>query len=144
MGSQEYSTAVASQASTVWHRQVRGKQWGPGRIGRGVFQVTGISPEKKTRQIWRNLPSGNGKWTRIEDVFPIENGDFSIAMLVYWRVAILSSCFVLLWLGGRKPSLNQACRVFSNFVDPGEEDPMWHFFVFQMGNSAYCWWKKSC
>ena len=47
MGSQEYSTAVASQASTVWHRQVRGKQWGPGRIGRGVFQVTGISPEKK-------------------------------------------------------------------------------------------------
>ena len=28
----------------------------------------------------------NGKWTRIEDVFPIENGDFPIAMLVYWRV----------------------------------------------------------
>ena len=46
-GSQEYSTAVASQASTVWHRQVRGKQRGSGRIGRGVLQVTGISPEKK-------------------------------------------------------------------------------------------------
>ena len=46
MGSQEYSTAVASQASTVWHRQVRGKQRGSGRIGRGVLQVTGISPEK--------------------------------------------------------------------------------------------------
>ena len=39
------------------------------------------------------LPSGKltwlaGKWTRNEDVFPIENEDLSIAMLVYWRVVV--------------------------------------------------------
>ena len=45
-------------------------------------------------QVKQTLPSGKlgkltwlaGKWTWMEDVFPIENGRFSIAMLVYWRV----------------------------------------------------------
>ena len=43
--------------------------------------------------IWEDLEdfiSGKLTWQwkngRVEDVFPIENGGFSIAMLVYWRV----------------------------------------------------------
>ena len=41
---------------------------------------------------------GNGKWTRIEDEFPTENGikwGYSIAMLVYQRVYLSLSQDVL-------------------------------------------------
>ena len=39
----------------------------------------------------KNLPSSKltwlvGKWTRIEDVYPIKNGRYFLAMLVYQRV----------------------------------------------------------
>ena len=62
MGSQEYSTAVASQASTVWHRQVRA-QWGPGRIGREVAgdrDIPGKTPYKSDRTYPLAMENGPG------------------------------------------------------------------------------------
>ena len=69
-----------------------------------------------TKNSWRimseTVPSGKltwlaGKWSRIEDVFPIENGDFSIANVSLlkgistskrWRISILKS-----WSFGASP-----------------------------------------
>ena len=46
-----------------------------------------MTAEKKKHTLRDQLAQLAGKWTRTEDVCPIKNGGYSIAMLVYRRVS---------------------------------------------------------